>query len=190
MDSLPAPTVNVEPVDNARAPALSDPQTLMFTDVALAEGLATTSCWVMPVLVPDTINDCFKAGVTQEAAETPFKSPSVAQDIIEEAAPESRQQTGVLQLGTVVDRTGRNKNIIVRSLIILGQHQRRSGLISAKKSYGGMEHRAECRVTHRRCDIAVGRLIFTVTIRIGISNRHSRRAIRFQLAGADRTRHG
>ena len=34
-----------------------------------------------------TINDCFKAGVTQEAAETPFKSPSVAQDIIEEAAP-------------------------------------------------------------------------------------------------------
>ena len=87
MDSLPAPTVNVEPVDNARAPALSDPQTLMFTDVALAEGLATTSCWVMPVLVPDTINDCFKAGVTQEAAETPFKSPSVAQDIIEEAAP-------------------------------------------------------------------------------------------------------
>ena len=86
-DSLPAPTVNVEPVDNAKAPDLSDPQTLMFTDVALADGLATTSCWVMPVLVPDTISDCFKAGATQEAAETPFKSPSVAQDITEEAAP-------------------------------------------------------------------------------------------------------
>ena len=59
----------------------------MVTDVSLAEGLATTSCCVKPVFVPESRNACFSAGTTQEAADTPFKSPSVAHDITEETAP-------------------------------------------------------------------------------------------------------
>lgn len=35
----------------------------------------------------------------------------------------SRQQSGILQLGSVIDRAGRHENIIIRSGIILVQHQ-------------------------------------------------------------------
>ena len=85
--SLPEATVSVDPVESASAPDLSEPQILMVTDVSLAEGLATTSCCVKPVFVPESRNACFSAGTTQEAADTPFKSPSVAHDITEETAP-------------------------------------------------------------------------------------------------------
>ena len=43
-----AATVSVEPVDRANAPEASAPHTLTVSEVALADGFATTSCWVMP----------------------------------------------------------------------------------------------------------------------------------------------
>ena len=50
-----------------------------------------------------------------------------------------------------------------------------------------MEHRTEGGVSRGRRDIAVGCLVFAISIGIGIGNGHARRAVRLPLPGADGT---
>ena len=52
-----------------------------------------------------------------------------------------------------------------------------------------MEHRTEGGVSRGRRDIAVGCLVFAISIGIGIGNGHARRAVRLPLPGADGTPH-
>ena len=86
-DSAFAATVSVLPVDNASAPDCSVPHTRTSTTVAFEDELATTSCWVVPVCVSGSTNDCSSAPTSQNVADRPRRSPFVAQDATDAEAP-------------------------------------------------------------------------------------------------------
>ena len=78
LECAPPLTVMLLDVANSALPAFFVPYTSTFTTVALDEGFASTSCWLVPVPVDGSRKDCLMAGTMQVEAEMPRRSPSVA----------------------------------------------------------------------------------------------------------------